>query len=85
MGDGSGMFQEFPVAQPEEIIKFGDPVAHRHGLAAAGLKSGEIEVRRYDETQRLNFLMVQMVLCEADVGAARPAAGPRGQAHVGLG
>ncbi len=45
---------------------------------------GEVGVRRDDQVERLNFLVCQLVLGEADIGAARPGTSPRGQTHVGL-
>jgi len=54
------------------------------GFAAARLQFGEVEVGRNDRIERPDFLMGQVVLGETGIGAARPAADPRSQTHIGL-
>ena len=85
MSDPSGVAQYRALADAEKIIQLGDPVAHIHGLAAAGLKLGEVEIHRNNEVEGLDFFQCEVILGHGHVRLVGAAARPGRQSHVGLG
>jgi hypothetical protein len=48
MADTAGMGQDVPIADPEEIVQLGDPVAHILGFPVEGLQFGKVQIHGYN-------------------------------------
>ena len=78
------MIQQFAPRHLQEIIQLGNPIAHIHRLAAAGLQFAEVEIHGDNQVQIPDFLQAEIVLRHDHIPLARTAADPRGQSHVRL-
>lgn len=84
VGDTARVSQDVLSAEFEEVIKLGDPVFHGHGATVACLQLREFEVGRDYPIERLQFLGIQVVLRDGDIGSLGRFSGPASEAHVGF-
>lgn len=88
MRDFSGVREDVAFGEFEKIVESGDLVTHVHRLAIERLEFREVEVGRYDQIQDIEFVFVEIVLRDCNVGHSHWAGRgvrPVGQTHVRLG
>ena len=81
-GDLPGVIQQLAPGDLQELVQLFNPFAHRHRLAVERLELSELDVEVHDPVQRLQLVLVEIVLGDRDVLPANDPAGTGGlQAH----
>ncbi len=82
MTDLPSVRQNFPAADPQEVIQLADPIVHVHGFSIEGLQFGKIQIHGDNPIQRIQLFRTQIIFRDLNIASGWLDTTPGCQSHV---